>query len=209
MTEWLDRRSAPLIIGLLAGAVAIAAALLVGASSAEQALLAARWTARTALPVFLVAYLASSLMRLAPGAVSRALMRRRRQWGLGFAIAHSVHLAALAVNVLVFGPARPWQTLMGGAFAYLLILLMAVTSNDASVRRLGSGWRWLHRIGIHYIWLVFFISYAGRLAEPAMRTTGLIFTPLLVAALTIRLLSRRARGRHHVRHPSLVGQPPA
>lgn len=180
-------------MGFLAGAGAIVAAFLVGTTSAEQALLAARWTARTALPVFLVAYLASSLVRLAPGAVSRALMQRRRQWGLGFAIAHAVHLAALAVNVLIFGPARPWQTLLGGGLAYLLILLMAVTSNDASVRRLGRGWRWLHRVGIHYIWLIFFISYAGRIAEPDMMLTGMIFTPLLVAALAVRLLSRRAR----------------
>lgn len=187
MTYWLDRRSAPLLLGLLAGLGAVAAAMLAGQTSAEQALLAARWTARTALPVFLIAYLASSLVRLWPGDLSRALLRRRRQWGLGFALAHAIHLVALAVNVLVFGPARPWQTLIGGGIAYLMVLLMALTSNDASMRRLGKGWRWLHRFGIHYIWLIFFLSYASRLASPDKMMTGLVFTPVLLLALALRL----------------------
>lgn len=190
MTAWLDRRSAPLAIGLMAGVGAIIAALLLGANSAEQALLAARWTARTALPLFLIAYLASSLVRLRPSDLTRALARRRRQWGLGFALAHGVHLAALSVNVLYFGPARPWQTLVGGGLAYLLVLLMALTSNDASMRRLGRGWRWLHRLGIHYIWLIFFISYAGRIVDPAKMVTGWVFASLLILALGVRFLAR-------------------
>ena len=193
MTSWLEQRTTPLLTGLAAGLAAVGAGLLAGATPAEQALLAARWTARTALPMFLVAYLASSLVRLWPGGLTRALLRRRRQWGLGFAIAHAVHLAALAVNVLLFGPARPWQTLIGGGLAYLFVLLLAITSNDASVRRLGPAWFWLHRIGIHYIWLIFFISYASRLAVPDKMLTGLTFTPLLIGALILRLLSSRRR----------------
>jgi len=191
MTAWLGRVGPPLFLGLLAGAGAIVAALWAGSSSAEQALLAARWTARTALPLFLVAYLASSLVRLWPSDLTRALARRRRQWGLGFAIAHGVHLVALAVNVLHFGPARPWQTLIGGGIAYLMVLLMALTSNDTSVRRLGRGWRWLHRFGIHYIWLIFFISYAGRIGSADKMVTGWVFSSLLILALGVRLLARR------------------
>jgi len=157
-------------------------------------LLAARWTARTAAPVFLVAYLASTLWRLWPGAVTAALLKRRRQWGLGFALAHTIHLAALLVNIIAFRP-RPLMTLVGGGLAYAMIYLMALTSNDASQRALGKGWKWLHRIGIHYIWLIFAISYLSRAihADPAYHVEGRLLGPLFLAALGLRLYAGRRR----------------
>lgn len=114
MTAWLDRRSTPLLVGLFAALLAVAAGLVSGADAAERAGLAARWTARAALPLFLIAFLASTLMRRWPAAITRALRKRRRQWGLGFALAHTIHLAALAVNVIVYAPGRTWQSLIGG-----------------------------------------------------------------------------------------------
>lgn len=189
----LDRKSTPLLVGLFAGLAAIGAAFLAGGSNADIALHAARWTARTALPVFLVAYLASSLLRLWPSNISRPLMRRRRQWGLGFALAHTIHLAALAVNVLVFGPSREPETLIGGGLAYVLIFLMALTSNNWSIAKLGRNWKRLHVFGIHYIWLIFAISYASRLGDPEKFMTGLVFTPIMLGALALRLYARYVR----------------
>lgn len=189
----LDRKSTPLLVGLFAGLAAIGAAFLAGGSNADIALHAARWTARTALPVFLVAYLASSLLRLWPSNISRPLMRRRRQWGLGFALAHTIHLAALAVNVLVFGPSREPETLIGGGLAYVLIFLMALTSNIWSITKLGRNWKRLHVVGIHYIWLIFAISYASRLGDPEKFMTGLVFTPIMLGALALRLYARYVR----------------
>lgn len=180
-------RALPLLIGVALGLAAIGAAFLAGGSDADIALHAARWTARAALPLFLVAYLAGSLVRLWPDATTRAIMRRRRQWGLGFALAHTIHLAALAINVLVFGPSREPESLIGGGLAYVFIYLMAFTSNDWSVKRLGRYWKWLHRIGIHYIWLIFTISYASRLADPEKFITGVVFTPLMLGALAVRI----------------------
>lgn len=193
MNELLNQRSTPLLAGLIAGLVAVAAAFLVGGSNADIALHAARWTARTALPLFLVAFLASSLLRLWPNDTTRALMRRRRQWGLGFALAHTIHLKALAINVLVFGPSRDPETLVGGGLAYVFILLMALTSNDWSVKRLGRWWKWLHVVGVHYIWLIFTLSYAGRLADPDKFVTGAVFTPVMLGALALRLYARRRK----------------
>lgn len=185
--ELLDKRATPLVVGLLLGLFAVAAGLAVGQTDAEQAQLAARWTARAALPVFLTAYLASSLLRLWPAEWSRAIVRRRRQWGLGFMIAHTIHLGALLVAVLVFGPGRPLLTLLGGGLAYVLIYLMALTSNDWSMKRLGKYWKYLHSFGIHYIWFIFTFSYLGRLAKPETMMTGLIFAPIMFAALGLRL----------------------
>lgn len=193
MSAWLNLRATPLLAGLVAGLAAVAAAFLVGGSNADVALHAARWTARTALPLFLIAFLASSLVRLWPNDMTKALMRRRRQWGLGFALAHTIHLKALAVNVLVFGPSRDPETLVGGGLAYVFILLMALTSNDWSMKRLGRWWKWLHVVGVHYIWLIFTLSYAGRLADPDKFVAGAVFTPIMLGALAQRLYARRRK----------------
>lgn len=187
MTSWFDIRSAPLWLALLIAVTAIIAALSFGHTPAEQALLAARWTARAALPVFLIAYLASSLLRIWPSELNKSLVRRRRQWGLGFALAHTIHLIALAINVLVFGPSREPETLVGGGLAYVFILFMALTSNNWSMKKLGKNWKRLHIAGIHYIWLIFAISYASRLGDPEKFLTGAVFTPVMLGALGVRL----------------------
>lgn len=193
MTSWLGRRSAPPLIGLVAGLLAVALGLLAGGDAAERAGLAARWTARAALPLFLVAFLASALVRRWPGDVTRALLRRRRQWGLGFALAHTIHLAALAVNVIVYAPGRTWQSLIGGGLAYAMIFAMALTSTDGWQRRLGRWWRRLHLFGIYYIWFIFTASYAGRAFgdDPDKRVVGIVFGLILVAALALRLWPRK------------------
>lgn len=192
--QLFDRRGFPLLIGLLAGVAAVAAGIAAGGSTAEQAELAARWTARAALPLFLVTYLASSLYRLRPGDITRGILRRRRQWGLGFALTHSIHLAALLVNILIFDP-RTLSSLIPGGLAYVMIYLMALTSNDASMRWLGKYWKRLHIFGIHYIWLIFTAAYSSRIFKPETMTAGLIFAPLLFAALGLRLYARYGNTR--------------
>lgn len=186
MAKLLDNRWTPIGLALFAAIVGILLGLMVGTSPAEQANLAARWTARVALPLFLVAYLASTLVRLWPGENSRAIARRRRQWGLGFALAHTIHLGALAVNVLLFAP-REIASLFPGGLAYIMIYIMAITSNNFSVKALGKNWKRLHRVGTHYIWFIFTASYVTRLFKPEMMVTGMIFTPIMLAALTLRL----------------------
>jgi DMSO/TMAO reductase YedYZ heme-binding membrane subunit len=136
-------------------------------------------------------------LRLWPGPLTKALMRRRRQWGLGFALAHTIHLAALATNLLVFDQARSIVAILGGGAAYGLIYLMALTSNDWSMRKLGKNWKRLHTIGIHYSWLIFFQSYAQSILrpDPDKWAWGLVFTLLLLGALGLRLYLRFGRKR--------------
>ncbi len=218
MARWLDRRSTPLLLGLFAGLLAVAAGLLAGGDAAERAGLAARWTARAGLPLFLVAFLASALVRRWPGATTRALLRRRRQWGLGFALAHTIHLAALGINVLVYAPGRTWQSLIGGGLAYAILYLMALTSTDGWQRRLGKWWRRLHGFGIYYLWFIFTASYAGRAFgdDPDKRIVGILFGSIMVAAFVLRLwpqpLRRDRRGGEKVDLPGgeqvgLLGRP--
>ncbi|KTE16642.1 hypothetical protein [Sphingopyxis sp. H115] len=140
MGGWPGHRATPLLLGLAAGLAAVAAGLLARNEAAERAARAPRWTARAGLPLFLVAFLASALVRRWPGKATRALLRRRRQWGLGFVLAHTIHLVALGSNVIVYAPGRTWQSLIGGGLAYVLLYLMARTSTDGWQRRLGRWW---------------------------------------------------------------------
>jgi methionine sulfoxide reductase heme-binding subunit len=202
----LSPRNLPLWLGLILPLVGIGAAMLAGASAGEQANLAARWTARAAAPLFLVTYLASTLLRLRPGAATRAVMRHRRQWGLGFALAHSIHLIALGINITIFAE-RPWQSLIPGALAYALMFVMAVTSTDGWQRRLGRWWRHIHRAGIHYLWFIFTASYALRAfgTDPEKWVEGWMMTPVMVAALALRLWagSTAQRARRSTQRGSL------
>lgn len=124
--------------------------------------------------------------------LTKALMRRRRQWGLGFAIAHSIHLAALLVNILAFRP-RAWESLIAGAIAYAIIYVMAFTSTNSAQRRMGRWWKRIHSVGIHYIWFIFTASYALRAVgdDPAYFLEGRALMAVMLLALGIRLLAWR------------------
>ncbi|HEX4873628.1 MAG TPA: hypothetical protein VFV06_01900 [Sphingorhabdus sp.] len=191
-----DNRGFPFAVALALSMLAIIAALLTGPTASDDALLAARWTARAALPIFLVTYIASSLYRVKPSERTAALLRRRRQWGLAFALSHSIHLAALLINITLYRP-RPLASLAGGALAYLFVYLMAFTSTDGWQRRLGHRWKQLHSIGMHLTWAVFLVGYGGRAfhEDPAYHLEGRIFAPLLLAALAFRLWANFGRGR--------------
>ena len=197
LVRLLDHRATPLLLGLIFGLAAVALGLWLGPElgqgAAGQAALVTRWTARAALPLFLITYCAGPWLRVAPGALNRALVRQRRQWGLGFALAHGIHLAALWINLTVFGVQRSWMVIVGGGLAYGFIFLMALTSNAASMRKLGRNWKRLHNVGMHYIWAVFTYSYAGRIFTEDKWVTGSIATTLLLAALALRLYARFGR----------------
>jgi len=184
-----SRRVAPLLIALAASVVAIAAAALVGDDPAAQSQLAARWTARASFLIFLIAYSAGALGTLFPSSLTALILRRRRQWGLGFALSHAIHLGALIHFLTLTGQAPSPVSLIGGGFGYVVIAAMAATSNAAGQRALGRWWKRLHVFGVHYIWFVFFFSYAGRIADPARMTTGLVFATLAAGALGLRLIA--------------------
>ncbi len=174
----------------LSGVVSLAAlllAFLTGPDAGTQAQLAARWTARVGFPLFILTYSASALVRLWPEAGWKGVLRHRRQWGLAFALAHTVHLAALVTFFVVSGQQPVMATVVGGGFAYVLLYLMVLTSNDRARRSLGSRWTLLHSTGIHVIWFVYTFSYFGRLFDPGRFAQGAALLPVCLAALALRL----------------------
>lgn len=184
-------RKWPIAFGLMLSLLALGAGLAVGETPHESWHLAARWTARVGFPVFLLTYLASSLIRLSPAPWSRALARDRRSWGLGFAASHTIHLVALFAAIRLDPEPRTLASLIPGGTAYVFILAMALTSSNTAMRALGRNWKRLHSAGIHVIWLIFTLAYAKRIPVPETRAIGVTMTTLALAALLLRILARR------------------
>ncbi|MEP7007907.1 MAG: hypothetical protein ABI810_18145 [Sphingomonas bacterium] len=168
--------------------IALAAYLTHDGWTYDGAAAAARLTARNAFLWFLAAWSASALARLWPGGWRTALLRRRRSVGLGFAASHFVHLGALLIALLVFGHGTKLVTIVVGGIGYLFVFAMAVTSNDASVRRLRPRrWRLLHATGGYVIAGIFAFSYLGRV--PANPVLAMPMLALIGLAATLRIMA--------------------
>jgi len=156
--------------------------------------LAARYTVRVSFPLFLLAYLAGPFVALWRTNLTRWLQKNRRYIGINFAIAHTIHLGALTGYFVFMGVSPDPATLIGGGLAYVLMFAMAATSNDRSVGKLGTNWRRLHSVGLHYLWFIFLITYMGRLSEGEaggrpedLVVVGVVGSGLAFTALALRL----------------------
>ena len=176
-------------VALLLAAIAIGWAFLSTDDAAGRALLAARYTARVSFIAFTFVFIAGPLNRLRH---VRWLARRRRHLGLATAFLLFVHLVALLVNITIHHP-RPLRAQIGGAIIYLLLAAMAFTSSNAAQRRMGRWWRRVHLLGLSALWFAFFTAYAGRLFSREQFMTGLIFAPVALLILIVRLYALMPR----------------
>lgn len=150
-----------------------------------------RGTARTSLLLFLMAFVASAMVRVFPGWLTNWQRRNRRYLGLAFAVSHALHLVAI-VAFARLDPVAFWQVtntsmVVTGGLAYLFIAAMAATSLDRAPALIGMrAWSLLHRMGAWYIWLSFAVAFGRRAAiDPAYWPAML----LIAAALVIRILA--------------------
>lgn len=147
-------------------------------------------TARISAVVFLLTYLASSLQKTLRTPFTLWLVRNRRHLGLSFALSHTVHLLFI---ILFFTASETTEqldtvTLIFGGLGFVFVYLLALTSNDFSVRKLGLGnWKWLHRIGLHYLWFIFFITMSGAIMQ---RPVTLVIFVLFGMALLFRVYTQ-------------------
>jgi methionine sulfoxide reductase heme-binding subunit len=172
----------------------------------EAARTITRLTARMSMIIFLFVFSASSWHRISPGEWSATLLKNRRRLGLTFAYSHTIHLVCIVTYFLLVGSRPALSTLVVGGGAYVAMYLMAVTSNDRSVSKLGArNWKRIHRIGIYYLWAVFFLTYltrslalrpvdgASKVASVAIDIAGMI---LLLGVMVLRLSTMtRSRAR--------------
>jgi len=166
-----------------------------GADVAEGLRLAIRFTARTSLLLFCLAFAAAALARLAPSAPTHWLRDNRRFIGLSFAGSHAVHAVAITAFAVtapeVFSALTSTASFIVGGTTYVVIIAMAATSFDRTARLVGPRvWRRLHLVGGHVIWLQFLISYGMRI--PAMPDYIWFLLPL-AAAMALRVTAALRR----------------
>ncbi|NIP16390.1 MAG: hypothetical protein GWM88_17245 [Pseudomonadales bacterium] len=149
-----------------------------------------RVTARTAFLFFMLAYLARPVRELTGG--STWLVRHRRYLGLAMAVAHTVHFGYIVLYFRAVGELPDAITIVFGGGAFVVMWLMALTSNDASVRRLGARWRRLHRGGMHYLWFIFAYTWLGvALVDPWYWG----FVAVALIGFAVRIAAQVARRR--------------
>jgi DMSO/TMAO reductase YedYZ heme-binding membrane subunit len=150
-----------------------------------------RFTARTSLLFFCMAFGAAALARLWPNAWTRWQRRNRRILGVTFAASHGIHAIAIACFA-VMAPASYMAmtsatTYIFGGISYALIIAMTATSFDRTAMIIGPrAWRILHIAGGHYLWLQFMVSFGKRI--PNMPLYALFLIPLL-ATMAVRLFA--------------------
>ena len=156
-----------------------------------------RFTARTSLLLFCLAFSAAALARLYPSAWTRWLRRNRRALGVSFAASHGLHAIAIgafaALDPAGFATATTFASYLFGGIGYAFIIAMTATSFDRTAAAMGArAWRRLHLVGGYYLWLQFLVSYGKRI--PDMPFYGLFLIPLLaVLALRLIAMARTAR----------------
>jgi methionine sulfoxide reductase heme-binding subunit len=170
-----------------------------------------RFTARTSLLFFCMAFSATALARLWPNGWTRWQRRNRRTLGVTFAGSHGLHAIAIGAFATIdpagFIAATSMVTFIFGGIGYAIIIAMTATSFDRTADLIGPrAWRNLHLCGSYYLWLQLIVSFGMRV--PAMPLYAL-FLILPVAAMTARLMAMAAsRSAHRQKHmPHQVTSP--
>ena len=149
-----------------------------------------RFTARTSLMLFCLAFSAGALARLWPNSWTRWQRRNRRYLGVSFAASHAIHAVAI-VCFAVMAPAdymaaTSAATYLFGGIGYAFIIAMTATSFDRTAMAIGPrAWRVLHLSGGYFLWFQFMVSFGKRI--PAMPLYSLFLIPLLMV-MALRLI---------------------
>ena len=154
-------------------------------------LLWTRYSAHLAFVFLLLAFSASALKAFINNAQTRGLVRYRRQLGLGFATAHTFHLVALILFLSNLEGYSVDASLAVAGFGYVVTALLAVTSNDYSIKRLGpANWKQLHSVGISILMLYFFVAFSGRLLTNFAPIYA-VYVALIATAVVAKLRAKR------------------
>jgi len=160
-----------------------------------------RFTARTSLVLFCLAFSAAALARLWPNTSTRWLRRNRRYLGVSFATSHAIHLVAIAAFAVMdpagYAAATSIASYIFGGIGYALIAAMTATSFDRTAAAIGArAWRRLHLIGGYYLLFQFTVSFGKRI--PDMPFYALFLIPL-IAVFALRMIAMAPRAQATVR----------
>jgi methionine sulfoxide reductase heme-binding subunit len=154
-----------------------------------------RFTARTSLLFFCLAFGAAALAKLWPNAWTRWQRRNRRYLGVTFAASHGLHAIAIAafaaMDPLGYAAATNLASYLFGGIGYAFIIAMTATSLDRTALVIGPrAWRALHLTGGYYLLLQFSVSFGKRI--PEMPLYALFLIPL-VAVFMLRIVAMASK----------------
>jgi len=154
-----------------------------------------RFTARTSLLFFCLAFSASAVARLWPNAFTRWQRRNRRPLGVTFAASHALHAGAIIAFANMdpsgFAGITSLASYVIGGIGYGFIIAMTATSFDATAAALGPrAWRALHLVGGYYLLSQFMVSFGKRI--PDMPLYSLFLIPL-VLVFVLRMVAMASR----------------
>lgn len=160
-----------------------------------------RFTARTSLVLFCLAFSAAALALIWPNTTTRWLRRNRRYLGVSFAASHAVHAVAIMAFAVMdpagYAAATSIASYVFGGIGYAVIIAMTATSFDRTAAAIGTRvWRRLHLIGGYYLLLQFMVSFGKRI--PEMPLYALFLIPL-VAVFALRMIAMAPRAQTTVR----------
>jgi len=163
-----------------------------------------RFTARSSLLLFCLAFSAAALARLWPNAWTRWQRRNRRDLGLSFAASHAIHAVAIVAFAKMdpagFVEATSAASYIFGGIGYAFIIAMSATSFDRTAALLGpQAWRVLHLVGGYYLWFQFMVSFGKRVQAMPLYAAFLI--PLF-AVMALRLIAMAAHPRRRTAEAS-------
>jgi DMSO/TMAO reductase YedYZ heme-binding membrane subunit len=137
---------------------------------------------RCALPLFLVAFTASSLATLWPSAGTRWLLANRRYIGLAFAFGMAWHFSFVAYTIWTFGNPLNAKATALDVIGFVFLLLLTLTSFRSFARHLSRvNWRRLHKTGVYVIWLVATATYFYSVRDGGDLFHRVVFAVLLAA----------------------------
>jgi methionine sulfoxide reductase heme-binding subunit len=153
---------------------------------------------RCALPLFLVAFTASSLATLWRSACTRWLLANRRYIGLAFAFAMIWHFTFVAYTIRSFGNPLNAKATALDLIGLVFLLLLTLTSFRPFARHLSRpNWRRLHKTGVYAIWLVATAIYFHAVREGWGLFHRVVFALLLAAwGLRVAAWTKKTRPRH-------------
>ena len=154
-----------------------------------------RFTARSSLLLFCLAFSAAALARLWPNAWTRWQRRNRRYLGLSFAASHAIHAVAIVafakMDPVGFALATSPASYIFGGIGYAVIIAMSATSFDRTAALMGPrAWRALHLVGGYYLWFQFMVSFGKRV--PTMPVYAAFLIPLLII-MALRMIAMASR----------------
>jgi sulfoxide reductase heme-binding subunit YedZ len=160
-----------------------------------------RFTARTSLLFFCLAFSAAALARLWPNGWTRWQRRNRRYLGVTFAASHGLHAIAIGCYAVMdpagYAAATSAASYIFGGLGYAFIIAMTATSFDRTAQAIGPrAWRTLHLTGGYYLLFQFTVSFGKRI--PDMPLYALFLIPL-IAVFALRMIAMAPRAQATVR----------